>query len=185
MWLNFVIRHGALRFFFAAASSTVSKPFMCLDSPPLGIGGAKSGSANGDEASSSHSSDERFLVEVTTTPSPQANIAFRRRLRKIKQGMKRYNTQLTLMRRELKTCKTKIFEQQKQIVEYANRFDDNDKKNEETSRKFSTLLQVFTEVYSLRLSKYQRKVKLRFEMALKCDDFPFFLEQSSLLKHRT
>ncbi|XP_043286506.1 F-box only protein 28 isoform X2 [Venturia canescens] len=123
-----------------SSPGTVSKPFMCLDSPPLSIGGAKSGSANGDEASSPHSSDERSLVEVNT-PSPQANIAFRRRLRKIKQGMKRYNTQLTLMRRDLKTCKTKIFEQQKQIVEYANRFDDNDKKNEETSRKFSTLLQ--------------------------------------------
>lgn len=33
-------------------------------------------------------------------------------------------------------------EQQKQIVEYATRLDENDKKNDETSRKFSTLLQV-------------------------------------------
>jgi len=54
----------------------------------------------------------------------------------------RYNNQLTLMRRDLKNCKGKIAEQQKQILEYASRFDEADKKNEETSRKFSTLLQV-------------------------------------------
>lgn len=70
-------------------------------------------------------------------------MVLRKRIRKIKQGMKRYNSQLTLMRRDLKSCKAKIADQQKQIVEYATRLDDNDKKNEETSRKFSTLLQVF------------------------------------------
>ena len=53
------------------------------------------------------------------------------------------------MRRDLRSCKAKIAEQQKQIVEYATRLDENDKKNEETSRKFSTLLQVFTKVYCL------------------------------------
>lgn len=35
-----------------------------------------------------------------------------------------------------------IADQQKQTMDYAARFDENDKKNEETSRKFSTLLQV-------------------------------------------
>lgn len=45
------------------------------------------------------------------------------------------------MRRDLRTCKSKIAEQQKQILEYATRMDEYDKKNEETSRKFSTLLQ--------------------------------------------
>lgn len=54
----------------------------------------------------------------------------------------RYNNQLALMRRDLRNCKGKIAEQQKQILEYASRFDEADKKNEETSRKFSTLLQV-------------------------------------------
>lgn len=54
----------------------------------------------------------------------------------------RYNNQLTLMRRDLRNCKGKIAEQQKQILEYASRLDETDKKNEETSRKFSTLLQV-------------------------------------------
>jgi F-box protein 28 len=54
----------------------------------------------------------------------------------------RYNNQLTLMRRDLRNCKGKIAEQQKQILEYASRLDETDRKNEETSRKFSTLLQV-------------------------------------------
>lgn len=33
-------------------------------------------------------------------------------------------------------------EQHKTLVEYSNRMDEYDKKNEETNRKFSTLLQV-------------------------------------------
>lgn len=59
------------------------------------------------------------------------------------------------MRNELRSCKRKtaeqqrqiseqqkqLAEQQKQTLEYATRLDENDKKNEETSRKFSTLLQ--------------------------------------------
>lgn len=67
----------------------------------------------------------------------------------------RYNSQLSLLRQDLRTCKRKTAEQQKQIaeqqrqlaeqqkqtLEYATRLDENDKKNEETSRKFSTLLQ--------------------------------------------
>lgn len=88
--------------------------------------------------------DEPELLEINMPP--QSNMVLRKRIRKIKQGMKRYNSQLLLMRRDLKSCKAKIAEQQKQILEYANRLDDNDKKNEETSRKFSTLLQVFTKV---------------------------------------
>lgn len=61
-----------------------------------------------------------------------------------------------MLRSELRTCKRKateqakqiaeqqklLAEQQKQTLEYANRLDENDKKNEEISRKFSTLLQV-------------------------------------------
>lgn len=68
----------------------------------------------------------------------------------------RYNNQLSVLRSELRTCKRKateqakqiaeqqklLAEQQKQTLEYANRLDENDKKNEEISRKFSTLLQV-------------------------------------------
>lgn len=68
----------------------------------------------------------------------------------------RYNNQLSVLRSELRTCKRKateqakqiaeqqklLAEQQKQTLDYANRLDENDKKNEEISRKFSTLLQV-------------------------------------------
>lgn len=69
----------------------------------------------------------------------------------------RYNDQLSALRSDLRSCKRKtalqqkqiaeqqkqIAEQQKQTLEYANRLDDYDKKNEETSRKFQTLLQVW------------------------------------------
>ncbi|XP_024937584.1 F-box only protein 28 isoform X2 [Cephus cinctus] len=123
-----------------SSPSNVSKSFMCLDSAPLSVGTGKAGSTSGGEGSPPHSSDDPALLESNVAP-PQSNMVLRKRIRKIKQGMKRYNSQLTLMRRDLRSCKAKIAEQQKQIVEYANRLDDNDKKNEETSRKFSTLLQ--------------------------------------------
>lgn len=123
-----------------SSSSNVSKPFICLDSAPLTVGSNKSGNTSGEEGSPPHSSDDPALLESTVSP-PQSNMVLRKRIRKIKQGMKRYNSQLTLMRRDLRSCKAKIAEQQKQIVEYATRLDENDKKNEETSRKFSTLLQ--------------------------------------------
>ncbi|KAG7190876.1 hypothetical protein KM043_006937 [Ampulex compressa] len=123
-----------------SSPSNVSKPFMCLDSAPLSVGSGKTGNGSGGEGSPPHSSEDPGLLESSVSP-PQSNMVLRKRIRKIKQGMKRYNSQLTLMRRDLRSCKTKIAEQQKQIVEYASRLDDNDKKNEETSRKFSTLLQ--------------------------------------------
>lgn len=94
--------------------------------------------------------DSEEFVEI-----PQSNMVLRKRIRKIKQGMKRYNSQLTVLRQELKACKKKTADQQKQItdqqkqladqqkqtLEYATRLDEYDKKNEEISRKFSTLLQ--------------------------------------------
>ncbi|XP_076241626.1 F-box protein dampened isoform X2 [Calliopsis andreniformis] len=107
---------------------------------PLTVGSGQGGSNSGEEGSPPHSSDDPGLLESSVSP-PQSNMVLRKRIRKIKQGMKRYNSQLTLMRRDLRSCKAKIAEQQKQIVEYATRLDENDKKNEETSRKFSTLLQ--------------------------------------------
>lgn len=54
----------------------------------------------------------------------------------------RYNSQLGALKREIRTCKSKMGEQQKLLLEYATRLDENDKKSEETTRKFSTLLQV-------------------------------------------
>ena len=43
---------------------------------------------------------------------------------------------------ELKTTKSKMDSQTKQVSEYASRMDDYDKKFEENSRKFGTLLAV-------------------------------------------
>lgn len=123
----------------------MSKPFICLDSSSLSGDSSKGNNSSGEGSSQVHTPDEPDLLENNAAP-PQSNIMLRKRIRKIKQGMKRYNGQLTLMRRDLRSWKAKIADQQKQIVEYANRLDDNDKKNEETSRKFSTLLQVFTKV---------------------------------------
>lgn len=54
----------------------------------------------------------------------------------------RTSTQVGNLQRELKQCKSQMAEQHKTLVEYSNRMDEYDKKNEETNRKFSTLLQV-------------------------------------------
>lgn len=105
------------------------------------------------EASSSILS--RDTSHSSSSSPPQSNMVLRKGIRKIKQGMKRYNNQLSVLRSELRTCKRKateqakqiaeqqklLAEQQKQTLDYANRLDENDKKNEEISRKFSTLLQ--------------------------------------------
>ncbi|XP_034248758.1 F-box only protein 28 [Thrips palmi] len=95
--------------------------------------------------------DDNALVPYSMVPSPemdnllepvpQSNMVLRKRIRKIKQGMKRYNNQLGALKREIRTCKSKMGEQQKLLLDYATRLDENDKKSEETSRKFSTLLQ--------------------------------------------
>lgn len=114
-------------------STSSNKPYLCLDSP--------SHSSNSKAFDLPPQSSLNGIDDHVSETPPQSNMVLRKRIRKIKQGMKRYNSQLTLMRRDLRNCKSKIAEQQKQILEYASRLDENDKKNEETSRKFSTLLQ--------------------------------------------
>ncbi|XP_066904760.1 F-box only protein 28 isoform X1 [Halyomorpha halys] len=111
-------------------SSSNNKSWM-LDSPP------HSGKAEYEPAGPS----EERTGDQPSPPPPQSNVVLRKRIRKIKQGMKKYNSQLILMKRELRSCKAKIADQQKQFHEYASRLDDYDKKSDETSRKFSTLLQ--------------------------------------------
>lgn len=54
----------------------------------------------------------------------------------------RYNTQLLDVRRELKTCKTKMEAQNTQITDYMQRLEDYDKKFEENAAKFQTMLTV-------------------------------------------
>ncbi|XP_031616515.1 uncharacterized protein LOC116336659 [Contarinia nasturtii] len=94
--------------------------------------------------------------QSSSMPSPpQSNMVLRKGIRKIKQGMKKYNNQLSVLRTDLRFCKRKstdqakqitelqnmLAEQQKQTLEYLNRLDENDKKSEEMSSKISTLLQ--------------------------------------------
>lgn len=116
-----------------------------MDSSPLGP----------EEVKEDRSTNDVLDNEDIVQPQPQSNMVLRKRIRKIKQGMKRYNSQLSLLRQDLRVCKRKTSEQQKQIseqqkqlaeqqkqtLEYATRLDEYDKKNEEISRKFSTLLQ--------------------------------------------
>ncbi|KAL1132291.1 hypothetical protein AAG570_010248 [Ranatra chinensis] len=116
--------------FTSGLPTTTNKTWM-LDSPPH--------TSVKTEYESPGSNDERPIE--TTSPQPQSNTVLRKRISKIKQGMKKYNSQLTLMKRELRTCKNKLADQQKQFLEFASRMDEHDKKNEESSRKFSTLLQ--------------------------------------------
>ncbi|XP_017146390.1 F-box only protein 28 [Drosophila miranda] len=95
------------------------------------------------------------LADSDSNSPPQNHMVLRKGIRKIKQGMKMYNNQLSVLRTDLRTCKRKAAEQsklfaeqqnllsehQKQTLEYASRLDENDKKNEEMARKLSTLLQ--------------------------------------------
>lgn len=111
--------------------------------------------SNSDTSKVDDTNDQDVLDGEEYVEIPQSNMVLRKRIRKIKQGMKRYNSQLTVLRQELKVCKKKTADQQKQItdqqkqladqqkqtLEYATRLDEYDKKNEEISRKFSTLLQ--------------------------------------------
>lgn len=78
--------------------------------------------------------------EDETESAPRSNMVLRKRIRRIRAGMKKYNTQLDEVKRELKTCKSKIDSQSKQVSEYANRLDAYDLKFEENNRKFGTLL---------------------------------------------
>jgi len=72
--------------------------------------------------------------------APQSNMVLRKRIKRIRAGMKKYNTQLDEVKRELKSCKSKMDGQSKQVAEYSSRLDEYDKKFEENSRKFGTLL---------------------------------------------
>ncbi|XP_072939973.1 uncharacterized protein dmpd [Epargyreus clarus] len=135
-----------------------SKSYLCIDSPPNGYV-APITQAGENSVDEEHVSSINMYLEESLPPSPppppQSNMVLRKRIHRIKQGMKKYNDQLSALRSDLRGCKRKtalqqkqiaeqqkqIAEQQKQTMEYANRLDDYDKKNEETSRKFQTLLQ--------------------------------------------
>lgn len=111
-----------------------------MDSSPLGP-------EEGKETGRSSQAD------LDQEEAPQRNMVSG--IRKIRQGMKRYNNLLSSLKRDLRNCKRKTSDQQKQIkeqqkliteqsktaLECTTRMDEYDKKNDEISRKFSTLLQ--------------------------------------------
>ena len=57
---------------------------------------------------------------VQPSQPPQSNMVLRKRIRRIRQGMKRYNDQLVEVKKELKVCKSKMETQTKQVTEYSN-----------------------------------------------------------------
>jgi len=95
-------------------------------------------------ASTAAMTDMTDMVEasagVQPSQPPQSNMVLRKRIRRIRQGMKRYNDQLVEVKKELKVCKSKMETQTKQVTEYSNRLEQYDQKFEESSRKFQTLL---------------------------------------------
>ncbi|XP_014240416.1 F-box only protein 28 [Cimex lectularius] len=121
--------------FSSGLQHTSNNKTWMFESPPHNSGSGKV------EYESPGPSEDRVADQPVLQSQPQTNMFLRKRIRKIKQGMKKYNSQLTILKRELRSCKSKMADQQQQFHEYAARMDDYDKKNEETSRKFSTLLQ--------------------------------------------
>ena len=60
--------------------------------------------------------DEYFTAPPPPPPaSSQTTMVLRKRIRRIRQGMKKYNTQLVEVKRELKSCKAKMDTQNKQV----------------------------------------------------------------------
>ena len=117
----------------------------CLDSP-CSSRASVAGSSVSEAWSTASTAATGEVLDMDTVASvpapPQSNMVLRKRIRRIRQGMKRYNDQLVEVKKELKTCKTKMETQSKQVHEYSQRLEDYDKKFEESSRKFQTLLTV-------------------------------------------
>jgi len=97
-------------------------------------------SVTGSEMLDMESVNSAASINSTSQQPPQSNMVLRKRIRRIRQGMKRYNDQLVEVKKELKTTKTKMESQTKQVHEYSQRLEGYDKKFEESSRKFQTLL---------------------------------------------
>lgn len=72
---------------------------------------------------------------------PTSNKMLKKKLKRLRQGMKRNNSRLTSLKREMQSCSNQIADQNKQLIDYGARFEDYDKKFEENSRKFSSVLQ--------------------------------------------
>lgn len=87
-------------------------------------------------SSSSYTSKPPSVVE-----RPAISPAVNKRLRKLRESLKRNNGQVNALKQELKVTKRKVFMQQKQINELKSRFEDYDKKFLSASRKLNAVLQ--------------------------------------------
>jgi F-box protein 28 len=70
------------------SASSTAKTYLCLESPPR----TSSSTSKGDE--SPNHANANGIEEQAPEPLPQSNMVLRKRIRKIKQGMKRYVTVL-------------------------------------------------------------------------------------------
>lgn len=87
-------------------------------------------------SSSSYTSKPPSIIE-----RPAVSPAVNKRLRKLRESMKRNNGQVNALKQELKVTKRKVFMQQKQIHELKARFEDYDKKFLSASRKLNAVVQ--------------------------------------------
>jgi len=102
---------------------------------------------------------------VGASSAPQSNMVLRKRIRRIRAGMKKYNSQLDEVKKELKACKSKMDGQSKQVSEYVSRLDEYDKKFEENSRRFGTLL---TELNKCKTELQYYRSKSHLMQCLSC-----------------
>lgn len=94
-----------------------------------------------DPSSSSSCTSKSPSVVESLPPRPAVSPALNKRLRKLRENMKRNNGQVNALKQELKVTKRKVSTQQKQIHELKARFEDYGKKFQSTSRKLNAVLQ--------------------------------------------
>lgn len=111
-----------------------------------------------DYSTSSYSSSLKSQLSLMETPpststqgssssapqSPQpppVNPTVKKRLRKLRESMKKNSGQVLALRRELKLTRRRVASQQRHLVELKARYDDYDQKMQTTSRKLNAVLQ--------------------------------------------
>ncbi|XP_023222459.1 F-box only protein 28-like isoform X1 [Centruroides sculpturatus] len=95
-----------------------------------------------DPATSTACSPTKPVTGLDSLPPPSpVSPAVNKRLKRLRENMKRNNGQVLAVKQELKLTKRRVTSQQKQIKELKARFEDYDKKFQNTSRKLSAVLQ--------------------------------------------
>ncbi|XP_064471666.1 F-box only protein 28-like [Ornithodoros turicata] len=72
---------------------------------------------------------------------PQVNPTVKKRLRKLRESMKKNSGQVLALRRELKLTRKRVTTQQRHLLELKARYDDYDQRLQTTSRKLNAVLQ--------------------------------------------